>query len=639
VLFSFLLLADLCVLAIVLLRPEGPVATPNLHLLAGGALFLLLAIWTTGHLETALLNWALGGYLGFAVLHTLFPLGYARRQPGTGLLWQSQLFPPLALLLTMLPLFQTIELSWLIWPLVLLVDALAIELAVLTGLMLPVLAVLALTIVVTAFWLLNVPAELSVLPEFLVVVGLFAVGFFVASLLLGRRLAAGRAGGRETAAGTGTPHWLDSLQRGTPPEAWRELLPATSAILPFLLLIMAVGRLPLVNPTPVFGLALVLVAMLLALVRLMRTDVLTLVGLGCVLALEFIWHQTRFSLGAASVSLIWYVGFCAFFMVFPFVFRSHFATRVLPWATSALAGPLHFYLVYETVKHAWPNEVMGLLPAAFAVPMLGALAFIGKRMPVEGETRLGLLAWFGGSALFFVTLIFPIQFERQWITLGWALEGTALLWLFHRVPHPGLRGLGVVLLGVAFLRLALNPAVFDYHPRSATPVLNWFLYSYGIVTVCLVVGARLLAPPRHRVFNVSAPPILYSLAAVLGFLLLNIEIADCFSTGSSLTFDLNASLGQNMTYSIAWGLYALGLLVLGFRFESAGARYGGLGLLVVTLLKLFLFDLWQLGGLYRVGSLLGLAVVLIVVSFAYQRFFGFPTKGRPAPPSPEIQKP
>jgi len=268
------------------------------------------------------------------------------------------------------------------------------------------------------------------------------------------------------------------------------------------------------------------------------------------------------------------------------------------------------------------------LPAAFAAPMLGALAFILRAMPIEGEERVRLLAWFGGSALFFITLIFPIQFDRQWITLGWALEGAALLWLFHRVPHPGLRGLGVGLLGVAFIRLALNPAVFDYHPRSATPVLNWFLYSYGIVTACLVAGARLLGPPRNRVFRVNAPPLLYTLAAVLGFLLLNIEIADGFSTGASLTFDFNASLGQNMTYSLAWGLYALGLLVLGFRFQSAGARYGGLGLLVVTLLKLFLSDLWQLGGLYRVGSLLGLAVVLIVVSFAYQRFFGFPVRGR-----------
>lgn len=31
-------------------------------------------------------------------------------------------------------------------------------------------------------------------------------------------------------------------------------------------------------------------------------------------------------------------------------------------------------------------------------------------------------------------------------------------------------------------------------------------------------------------------------------------------------------------------------------------------------------DLWKLGQLYRVASLIGLAVVLILVSFLYQRF-------------------
>ena len=122
------------------------------------------------------------------------------------------------------------------------------------------------------------------------------------------------------------------------------------------------------------------------------------------------------------------------------------------------------------------------------------------------------LAWFGGVALFFITLIFPIQFDRQWITIGWALEGAALLWLFHRVPHPGLRLAGVGLLVAAFVRLAFNPAVLEYHPRAATPIFNWYLYAYGIVTVCLFAGAKLLAPPRNQILTgINAPPILAGL--------------------------------------------------------------------------------------------------------------------------------
>jgi len=187
-----------------------------------------------------------------------------------------------------------------------------------------------------------------------------------------------------------------------------------------------------------------------------------------------------------------------------------------------MAGLPQFFLVHRLVAAAYPNEVMGLLPAAFSVPALLSLVVVLKKIPAANTARMTQLAWFGGVALFFITLIFPIQFDRQWITIGWALEGAALLWLFHRVPHPGLRLTGVGLLIAAFVRLAFNPAVLEYHPRSATPILNWYLYAYGIVTVCLFAGARLLAPPRNLLLRSNAPAILAGLGTVLAFLLLNI---------------------------------------------------------------------------------------------------------------------
>jgi uncharacterized membrane protein len=110
------------------------------------------------------------------------------------------------------------------------------------------------------------------------------------------------------------------------------------------------------------------------------------------------------------------------------------------------------------------------------------------------------------------------------------------------------------------------------------------------------------------------------LGTILAFLLLNIEIADYFSAGAALTFHFSGNLAQDMTYSLAWAAFAFILLILGIQRDIAPARYAGLGLLTVTLIKLFLHDLWRLGGLYRIGSLIGLAVVLILVSFIYQRF-------------------
>ncbi|MEP6662140.1 MAG: DUF2339 domain-containing protein, partial [Verrucomicrobiota bacterium] len=262
----------------------------------------------------------------------------------------------------------------------------------------------------------------------------------------------------------------------------------------------------------------------------------------------------------------------------------------------------------------------GLLPAAFSIPSLAALIFLLRKVPAANPIKLAQLAWFGGVVLFFITLIFPIQFDKQWITLGWALEGAALLWLFHRVPHPGLRLTGVALLVISFVRLAANPAVLDYHHRSVTPILNWYLYSYGVVAISLFAGAKLLAPPREKLFGKNVQPLLNALGTILLFLLLNIEIADYFSTGTALTFQFSGNFARDMSYTISWALFAFALLLIGILKKLPAARYAGIGLLSVALLKLFFHDLANLKQLYRIVALISVAVIAMLASFIYQKF-------------------
>ena len=165
------------------------------------------------------------------------------------------------------------------------------------------------------------------------------------------------------------------------------------------------------------------------------------------------------------------------------------------------------------------------------------------------------------------------------------------------------------------------------------PILNWYLYAYGLVSACLFAGGKLLAPPRHQILRVNAPPIFAGLGILLTFLLLNIEIADFFSApGSTLTFEFSGNFARDMTYSIAWALFALALLVIGIVRKASALRYAGLGLLSVTLLKLFLHDLARLGQLYRIGALVGVAVIAMLASFAYQRFFASNVKEKTDPP-------
>jgi len=107
---------------------------------------------------------------------------------------------------------------------------------------------------------------------------------------------------------------------------------------------------------------------------------------------------------------------------------------------------------------------------------------------------------------------------------------------------------------------------------------------------------------------------------VLTFLLLNIEIADFFSIGPTLTFSFSGNFARDMSYSIAWALFALTLLLVGMRRHMRFVRYAGLALLIITVAKLFLHDLINLSPLYRIGAFMAVAVILIVASFVYQRF-------------------
>ncbi len=197
------------------------------------------------------------------------------------------------------------------------------------------------------------------------------------------------------------------------------------------------------------------------------------------------------------------------------------------------------------------------------------------------------------------------------------------------MPHPGLRLTGLGLLTAAFVRLVFNPAVLDYHARSTTPIFNWYLYAYGIVTVCLFVGTRLLAPPRNLVLKSNVPPILAGQGVVLAFLLLNIEIADFFSEpGSTLTFEFRGNFARDMTYSIAWAIFALGLLVYGIAKRIGAARYAAMGLLCVTLLKTVLArPRATRPALSHRRVHRGVAVIAMLASFAYQKFFA---AGNPA---------
>lgn len=72
--------------------------------------------------------------------------------------------------------------------------------------------------------------------------------------------------------------------------------------------------------------------------------------------------------------------------------------------------------------------------------------------------------------------------------------------------------------------------------------------------------------------------------------------------------------------SIVWGIYALSLVVQGIRKKQKHLRLAAIVLFLVTLIKLFLYDLAGSGTITKTVSFISLGVLLLVVSFLYNKY-------------------
>jgi uncharacterized membrane protein len=62
------------------------------------------------------------------------------------------------------------------------------------------------------------------------------------------------------------------------------------------------------------------------------------------------------------------------------------------------------------------------------------------------------------------------------------------------------------------------------------------------------------------------------------------------------------------------------LVSVGVASRSAINRLSGLGLIGIVILKLYLFDVWQLSRPYQISAFVVLGILLLSTSFLYSHF-------------------
>jgi uncharacterized membrane protein len=219
--------------------------------------------------------------------------------------------------------------------------------------------------------------------------------------------------------------------------------------------------------------------------------------------------------------------------------------------------------------------------------------------------------------------------QHFWIVLGWLFELLLLTCFAIRFPWISLRVAAGVMLLVSFVGLVLlDPA--DPLPEPVTVMWNahFGTYLFGLL-VCAAVVSLALRGGRKQGKEFSSwarlaggATIVFNITALIAGCF---EIHHYWSCGDHAFGNLCktvAPLGMVYTrFSLsAWlMLYGAGLMTAGFLVRRSFLRWQALILLLFSVGKVFLYDAGKLNQGYRVLSFLVLGVLLLAVSYAYQR--------------------
>lgn len=183
--------------------------------------------------------------------------------------------------------------------------------------------------------------------------------------------------------------------------------------------------------------------------------------------------------------------------------------------------------------------------------------------------------------------------------------------------------LGLALIGVLAFPLYYNNAVIDVRSEvlAGKAPSAYFYFHYVLVTLLAVVIYQawkvvdgFKRADYQLVFQwISSAAILYLISAGLDHVVV--------FAGSHTPADADAILynTHRVGYAILWGAFAFVLIYLGLRWKSKTVRIISISVFGLTLLKLFLFDFSGLGEGGKIAAFISLGVILLVISFMYQR--------------------
>jgi uncharacterized membrane protein len=296
----------------------------------------------------------------------------------------------------------------------------------------------------------------------------------------------------------------------------------------------------------------------------------------------------------------------------------------IPAVLAFLNAGVYFLQAYSMIQ-----EVNQTYMAWFALGLAAVYILLSRQIHARNlRPQASQILYFLHLALAigFITVAIPIRLNAHWITMGWFIEAGVLLWIADRIQSDFLNvfALGALALGVVRL-LAFD----NFH--TTQPIFNLRTATYAVAIVVLGAVARYAGKRQDKSARSVAAVALVALN-LLALIALSREVYDYYDRQIAAIrptiFDRDGrtpfvvrrnDTERDFTYSALWMAYGAMLMIIGFVRRSALVRWQALILIAATIAKVFIYDVSQLDRLYRIVSFIILGVLLLAISFVYQR--------------------
>jgi uncharacterized membrane protein len=336
------------------------------------------------------------------------------------------------------------------------------------------------------------------------------------------------------------------------------------------------------------------------------------------------WYSTFYSRSQLNITLAFATLFFAIFAIAPLITLQPEGEPALFASVAAVVAFLNAG-VYFLQAYAMIQEVDKTYMAWFALALAAVYIFLSRlvhrRAIARGASeRLHFLHL--ALAIGFITVAIPIRLDAHWITIGWFVESGVLLWVANRIKSDFLNvfALGALILGVVRLLLIDN-----FHTTQL--LFNLRMATYAVAVAVLGAVAWYASKREDDSARTVAAIAVVALNA-LTLTALSREVADYYARQmvevrtwrSTFSQDLRRiEIERDFTFSALWMAYGAMLMIVGFLRRSAFVRWQALLLIAATIVKVFVYDVSQLDRVYRIVSFIVLGVLLLAISFVYQR--------------------